>query len=66
MKWNPSGNSAIHVFGFLMGGGELAGRTFFHRPVDPEVMPFAVALILWQPLQARQERRNRRRGLEES
>lgn len=50
----------IPATGFMLGllefGGRLAGRR-----IDPEVIPFAVALILWRPVQRHQARRNGQR-----
>jgi hypothetical protein len=54
----------IPATGFSLGIGEFAGRMFWHRPIDPEVIPFAVALILWRPLRDHQERRNEGRDLD--
>jgi hypothetical protein len=44
------------MLGLLEFGGKLFGR-----PIDAEVIPFAVALIMWRPIERHQERRNGRR-----
>lgn len=54
----------VQATGFGAAIFEFGGRLFFGRPIDPAVLPFAAALILWQPrLRQVQQRRNERRGL---
>jgi hypothetical protein len=55
----------IPTLGFLIGGFEFMGKLFVGRPIDTEAIPFAVALILWRPLERAQGRRNGRRGQDE-
>lgn len=43
--------------GFLLAGFELGARLFTGRTVDAEVMPFAIALILWESAKRKAEKK---------
>lgn len=51
----------IQATGFALGILEFGGKLLVNRPIDGEVIPFAVALILWRPVARRQDQRNARR-----
>lgn len=51
---------AIPAMGFVLGTWEVGGNLLFRRPLNPGVIPFAAALIVWQPLRDRQRQRNQR------
>lgn len=47
----------VQLAGFSIGMFELMAFFAAGRPIDKEVMPFAAAMILWQSLKNRAEKR---------